>query len=171
MIIAPEKVVGLTFELHVSNGNTDKKLIETAGAENPFFFLVGQSGLPPAFEEALMGLDQDKTFDFEVEMLDAYGPIEKEAMVEIPNEVFTDPTGKFDSENVTLGKFLYLEDEQGQQHRGKVMGLGAETVTMDFNHPLAGYNLHFSGTVIEVREAAADEIAHGHVHGPGGAHH
>jgi FKBP-type peptidyl-prolyl cis-trans isomerase SlyD len=42
---------------------------------------------------------------------------------------------------------------------------------MDFNHPLAGKNLHFSGIVLEVREQTAEEIAHGHLHGPGGHHH
>jgi FKBP-type peptidyl-prolyl cis-trans isomerase SlyD len=42
---------------------------------------------------------------------------------------------------------------------------------MDFNHPLAGYDLHFIGEVLDVREASAEEIDHGHVHGPGGHHH
>jgi FKBP-type peptidyl-prolyl cis-trans isomerase SlyD len=42
---------------------------------------------------------------------------------------------------------------------------------MDFNHELAGKNLHFTGTIVEVREASEEELAHGHVHGPGGHHH
>jgi FKBP-type peptidyl-prolyl cis-trans isomerase SlyD len=42
---------------------------------------------------------------------------------------------------------------------------------MDFNHPLADTDLHFSGSIAEIRTATADEIAHGHVHGPGGHHH
>jgi FKBP-type peptidyl-prolyl cis-trans isomerase SlyD len=171
MIIATEKVVGLTFELRVNNGNTDNRLIETAGSDNPFYYLVGQSGLPPAFETALMGMDAGKKFDFTIDMLEAYGPVEQEAIMDIPNAVFTDPSGAFDAENVSIGKFLYLEDEQGDQHRGKVIGLQADTVTMDFNHPLAGFNLHFSGEIVEVRTAEADELAHGHVHGPGGHHH
>jgi len=171
MTISSEKVVGLTFTLHVSGTNTDKRLIETADAEKPFYFLFGHSGLPPAFEEALNGKEVNSSFDFSIDMADAYGPIEQDAIMDIPNQVFTTPDGKFDSENVSLGKFLYLEDENGQQHRGKVMGLKAETVTMDFNHPLAGFDLHFNGNIIEVRDAAAEEIAYGHAHGPGGHQH
>jgi FKBP-type peptidyl-prolyl cis-trans isomerase SlyD len=51
-----------------------------------------------------------------------------------------------------------------------VTGVEGDLVTVDANHPLAGVELHFSVEVIEVREATADEIAHGHVHGPGGEH-
>lgn len=171
MNIAPEKVVGLRFDLHVSNGTTERQLMESANEANPFYFLVGHSGLPFEFENALIGLEAGKSFDFTVGMLDAYGPMEPEAVMDIPNAVFTDQSGQFDRENVSIGKYLYLEDEEGQQHRGKVIGLGADTVKMDFNHPLAGFDLHFSGAVLEVRDAAAEELAHGHVHGPGGHHH
>jgi FKBP-type peptidyl-prolyl cis-trans isomerase SlyD len=42
---------------------------------------------------------------------------------------------------------------------------------MDFNPPLAGVDLHFTGTVIEVRDASKEEIEHGHVHGAHGHQH
>jgi FKBP-type peptidyl-prolyl cis-trans isomerase SlyD len=42
---------------------------------------------------------------------------------------------------------------------------------MDFNHPLAGKELHFEGEVLDVRSASQEELDHGHVHGPGGHHH
>jgi FKBP-type peptidyl-prolyl cis-trans isomerase SlyD len=42
---------------------------------------------------------------------------------------------------------------------------------MDFNHPLAGKNLYFTGTILDVRNATPDELAHGHVHGPHGHDH
>lgn len=145
--------------------------METANAQHPFYFLVGHSGLPPEFEASLSGLGSGSAFDFTVNMMDAYGPVEQDAIMDIPNAIFTNQEGNFDSENVSIGKFLYLEDEEGQQHRGKVIGLQAETVTMDFNHPLAGFDLHFKGFVLEVRDAEPTEIAHGHVHGPGGTEH
>jgi FKBP-type peptidyl-prolyl cis-trans isomerase SlyD len=44
-------------------------------------------------------------------------------------------------------------------------------VTVDVNHPLAGQNLHFTGSIVDVREATAEELEHGHVHGPGGHEH
>jgi len=51
------------------------------------------------------------------------------------------------------------------------MEVTPELIKMDFNHPLAGMDLHFSGSITAIREATADELAHGHVHGPGGHHH
>ncbi len=102
MTIAPEKVVGLRFDLHVSNGTTERRLMESANEANPFYFLVGNSGLPFEFENALIGLEVGKNFDFTVNMIDAYGPMEPEAVMDIPNAVFTDQSGKFDSENVNF---------------------------------------------------------------------
>ena len=55
--------------------------------------------------------------------------------------------------------------------QGLVVSIGDDHVMMDFNHPLAEKELIFTGKVIKIREATADEIAHGHVHGEGGVHH
>jgi FKBP-type peptidyl-prolyl cis-trans isomerase SlyD len=46
-----------------------------------------------------------------------------------------------------------------------------DSTKMDFNHPLAGMQLHFSGEVLEVREATEDELSHGHAHHDGMEHH
>jgi FKBP-type peptidyl-prolyl cis-trans isomerase SlyD len=64
-----------------------------------------------------------------------------------------------------------MQDQNGNPMDGKVVEITDETVKMDFNHPLAGEALHFKGTVVEVRAASAEELDHGHVHGPGGHHH
>jgi FKBP-type peptidyl-prolyl cis-trans isomerase SlyD len=64
-----------------------------------------------------------------------------------------------------------MNDGQGQTFQGKVKAVSLDTVTMDFNHPLAGKTLHFKGKIESLREAAPEEISHGHVHGPGGHHH
>ncbi len=171
MIIAPEKVVALSYELSVSGSTAPKRTIETVDKDHPFYFLVGHSGLPEAFEQQLLGKSAGTSFDFTIDMMDAYGIIEQDAIMDIPSAIFTDASGKFDEENVTVGKYLYLEDENGQQHRGKVIGIATETVKMDFNHPLAGFDLHFTGQVELVRDAEASELSHGHAHGPDGHHH
>ena len=66
---------------------------------------------------------------------------------------------------------ITMQDQNGNPLDGRVLEIHPEKVIMDFNHPLAGKNLHFSGVVIEVREATDEELSHGHVHGPGGHHH
>ena len=52
-----------------------------------------------------------------------------------------------------------------------VTAVDGDEVTIDGNHPLAGQTLHFSVEVVEIRDASEEEIANGHVHGPGGHHH
>jgi len=64
-----------------------------------------------------------------------------------------------------------MSDNEGNHMRGQVKEITTEIVKMDFNHPLAGTDLHFKGEILDLREATADELAHGHVHGPGGHHH
>jgi len=64
-----------------------------------------------------------------------------------------------------------MQDENGNPVEGRVLAIKDKTLVMDFNHPLAGQDLYFSGQIIEVREASAEELSHGHVHGNGGHHH
>jgi FKBP-type peptidyl-prolyl cis-trans isomerase SlyD len=64
-----------------------------------------------------------------------------------------------------------MSDQDGNIMHGKIIAVSPEGIKMDFNHPLAGMDLHFTGQVVDVREATADEISHGHAHGPGGHHH
>jgi len=64
-----------------------------------------------------------------------------------------------------------MHDQEGNRMQGLVVEITDTFVKMDFNHPLAGKNLHFIGEVLEVRPASLEELSHGHVHGPGGHHH
>jgi FKBP-type peptidyl-prolyl cis-trans isomerase SlyD len=72
---------------------------------------------------------------------------------------------------VKVGNVLPMTDSDGNQMRGSVQEITGEHVRMDFNHPLAGQDLHFAGEVLEIRDATKEELSHGHVHGPGGHHH
>jgi FKBP-type peptidyl-prolyl cis-trans isomerase SlyD len=64
-----------------------------------------------------------------------------------------------------------MRDSNGNHVHGTVMKVEFNRVQMDFNHPLAGYDLYFEGEILEIRPATPEEIDHGHVHGPGGHHH
>jgi FKBP-type peptidyl-prolyl cis-trans isomerase SlyD len=170
MKIEKHKVVSIAYELKTTDEAGNKKSIEKVDKDHPMVFLFGSSGLPEKFEESLDGMKEGDTFDFVVESDEAYGDIEKEAIVKIPVDTFK-VDGKFDAKSFPVGKLVPMSDQDGNMLRGKVLEVTADAIKMDFNHPLAGMDLYFSGKVINIREATQDEISHGHVHGPDGHHH
>ena len=64
-----------------------------------------------------------------------------------------------------------MSDNEGNRLVGQILDITEEFVKMDFNHPLAGKDLHFEGEILEVRPASEEELAHGHVHGEHGHQH
>lgn len=168
MKIDDNTVVSLSYTLKLDNA--EGQLIEQVNDAEPFLFLFGAGGVLPDFETNLRGLEPGKAFEFTIESAKAYGPVSEEAVVQLPLSVF-EVDGELQKDLLVEGNYLTLRDHTGQPLRGMVKTVTEEGVTMDFNHPLAGQNLHFSGGVVAVREASADELAHGHVHGEGGHQH
>ena len=145
--------------------------IEETSKEQPFVFLFGNGGLLEDFESNLHNKVAGDTFDFDIDHQRGYGVRNEEFVTKVPNEAFQNDKGEFDSEHVVVGATLPMVDNNGEQLFGIVVELGDTHVQMDFNHPLAGQDLHFKGEVLEVRAATEEELAHGHVHGPGGHEH
>lgn len=170
MKIEQNKVVTLTYELRILDENGEQSLIETATEEQPMVFIYGMSGLPDQFEDSLQGLDKGESFDFKLATEDGYGEYNEEAVVELPKNVF-EVDGSVPSDMLEEGNYIPMADSEGNQLQGRVQEVGEETVTMDFNHPLAGKELFFKGKVEDVRDATPEELDHGHVHGAGGHHH
>ena len=168
--ISPNKVVTITYDLSVTDENQEKVLVESAEEDAPMVFLFGQSGLPEEFERQLDGKKPGDAFSFRLTPEQAYGDYDQQAVVEIPKNVF-EIDGQIDAEMLQVGNFLPMADNQGHHMQGKVVEIGDSAVTMDFNHPLAGMVMHFDGKVADVREATAEEMDHGHVHGEGGHQH
>lgn len=161
MVITKDKVVSVLYELrHADNGN---ELIEKVNENNPLEYIQGHGNLLPKFEAQLEGLKVGDKFDFILKSEDAYGPVAKEAIVDVPISVFV-VDGQIDEELLTIGNVIPMMDNQGNRFNGKVLEVGLENVKMDFNHPLAGADLHFIGEVIGVRDATPDELSHGHLH-------
>ena len=169
MEIAPKTVVLLTYELYTSKADSEKLFVETAKQDNPLVFLCGTGSMIPKFEQELLGKKAGDKFDFSIAHLDAYGPMDEEAIVKIPMDVFT-VDGKVDTEMLKVGNMLPMRDSEGHQLNGKVLGIEPDAAIIDFNHPLAGQELHFKGEIILVREAEEEELKHGHAH-PDGMHH
>jgi len=133
-------------------------------------FIHGLSGLPEAFENNLLGLNEGDTFDFSISAEDAYGNVDPNAIIQLPKSIFQAEDQNAD-DILQIGNFIPMTDDQGNRMQGLVVSIEGETVTMDFNHPLAEKTLMFQGKILKIREATPDEIAHGHVHGEGGVHH
>jgi FKBP-type peptidyl-prolyl cis-trans isomerase SlyD len=162
MIIEKNRVVSLVYELKVEG-----EIIESLNDDRPLTFIYGTGALLPKFEDNLNGMKVGDTFDFELKCADGYGLATEEAVVDIPKSVF-EVDGKFDNEMIQEGNAIPMMDGDGNRLNGVVVTVGSETVTMDFNHPLAGDDLFFKGKVVEVREATQEELAHGHIHAASG---
>jgi FKBP-type peptidyl-prolyl cis-trans isomerase SlyD len=170
MQVSEEKVVSVTYNLTASKDNGPEELIEQTTSDRPFAFLFGFGGVLPDFENNLSSKQKGDKFDFKIEAKNGYGNFEKDYVVKVDKAAFM-VDGKFDSSRVKVGEDIEMNDAEGNQLIGRVLQITDEFVEMDFNHPLAGYDLHFIGEVLEVRDASQEELDHGHVHGPGGHHH
>jgi len=171
MQIEVNKVVGVTYALEVNDGGESPKVfVEKAEANSPLVFLFGNGSMIPGFEMAMEGLKEGDLFNFAVAPEEGYGLSSDDDIVELPYSVFEEEVAQH-PDMLTIGNVIPMNDGQGHQFEGKVKSVGLDTVTMDFNHPFAGKTLHFQGKVESLRNASAEEIAHGHVHGPGGHHH
>ncbi len=157
MKITPNKYVAVTYDLNVGEGD-ERELMEKATAEVPLKFIYGMGMMLPAFEEALKELEVGNSFDFSIAPADAYGEYKEENVLDLPKNIF-EVDGKFDAEMIKEGNTVPMMDSEGHRMNGSVLEVKQDIVVMDFNHPLAGETLHFSGTVLEVREATAEEIA------------
>lgn len=165
MKISKHTVPSVTFNLTV-----DGQLIDQANKEKPLAFISGVGMMIPGFEEKLEGLKEGDTFEFEIAPEKAYGAYEEEAIVDLPKNVF-EVEGKINTDIVKEGAVLPMQDHQGNQLEGLVLKIADDTIKMDFNHMLAGKTLHFTGEVVNVREAEKSELENGHVHGPDAHQH
>lgn len=168
MKIGKNKVVGMTYIL--SKDNVEGELVQEVSKDKPFIVLFGVGALLPKFEENLEGLAVGDAFNFALTSEEGYGEKTTEAIVDLDKKIF-EVEGKIDKEFLKAGSSIPMTNENGQPLNGLVLEVAENTVKMDFNHPLAGQGLFFTGEVVEVREASAEEIEHGHVHGAGGHHH
>lgn len=135
------------------------EVFDSSEGRDPLTFLVGHKQMIPGFEEELMGAEKGERRTFTLEPERAYGPKIAEAIQQIPSEMFGD---------ITPEPGMTLMSDVGPFN---VVSVDGDTVTVDFNHKLAGETLQFSVEVVDVRAASEEELAHGHAHGPGDHEH
>lgn len=156
MEIRKNMMVSLTYDLRLDG--VDGEIIEQATSEKPLSFVFGAGTMLPKFEALLEGKKQGEKFDISLESKDAYGEEDENAIVDLPKHIFF-VDGEFDDEIIKEGNTVPMMSSNGQRMNGIVVEITDDTVKMDFNHPLAGEDLFFSGDVLEVREATDEEIA------------
>lgn len=166
MQIGQNKIVAVTYSLKSSQNGGPQESVEDTGTDNPLTFLFGSGQLIPEFEKNLSGMVVGSKFEFSIDVENAYGMIDDEAFVRVGMEMFK-VDGELDMEILRVGNVVPLLDSDGNQLAAKIVSIEDETVLLDFNHPLAGHNLHFEGAVVEVREATPEELDHGHAHSDG----
>jgi len=154
------KVIALTYELR--EGGPEGELLESVNKDQPIEFLFGAGRLNQSFEENVKDLAEGQSFDFLIKADNAYGQVNDKAIVDLPKSIFV-IDGKLAEDLLVEGNIINMEDQEGNPHRGKVMEVGNEKVKMDFNHPLAGMDLHFRGQVVNRREPTQEEVKQGYV--------
>jgi FKBP-type peptidyl-prolyl cis-trans isomerase SlyD len=150
-------------KMHYAVKDSEDNLIDSSYDAEPLEFLQGSHFLIEGLETALEGHEKGDSFEVKVDAENAYGLRHDGLVQQVGKEFFAD----FE---VEVGMQLRAETDAGEQ-TVIVVAMDEETVTVDGNHPLAGINLAFDVEILEVREATADEIAHGHVHSAGGCQH
>ncbi|HEY5720126.1 MAG TPA: peptidylprolyl isomerase [Gammaproteobacteria bacterium] len=160
MQIGKDKVVSFHYDLSEEGGDA----VGSSRQGDPVTYLHGHGNLVSGLEDALAGGAAGDRLEVVLPPEQAYGPRHDAAPQRYPiKRLLT--RGK-----LRPGQVVTLQAEDGTR-QVTVVKVGKFNVDVDTNHPLAGKTLRFALEVLEVREASAEELAHGHAHGPGGHHH
>ena len=160
MQIEPNKVVIIDYTLTDTNGD----ILDTSQDGN-FAYLHGASNIIPGLENALTGKTAGDELSVTIPPAEAYGE---------RNDALTHTVGLDMFENqddVKVGNQFQAQASDGDMMVITITAVNGDQVTIDGNHPLAGEELSFKVKVVDVRDATAEELDHGHVHGAGGHEH
>ncbi|WP_290073606.1 FKBP-type peptidyl-prolyl cis-trans isomerase [Paramuribaculum intestinale] len=167
--IQPGKYVELGYDLYEVTP-AGENLVHQTDAQDPEKIIFGVTpGMIRPLEKAIEGLEAGGEFDVTVKAAEAFGPHDPDQVASLEKDVFA-VDGKFDSEMVKKGAVLPMMTSDGYRINGLVVDVTDDEVEMDFNHPLAGKDVRFKGSIITVREATPEELQPAHGCGCG-CHH
>jgi FKBP-type peptidyl-prolyl cis-trans isomerase SlyD len=159
MKIEKDRVVSF----HYSVAEQGKESLETSEGREPLMILVGHGNIIPGLEKAMEGHQAGDKFSAEVTAAEAYGEVQPGMIQRVPKKYFK-------GSKLAPGMQGVLQTKFGPRPV-TVQKVGMSVVDVDLNHPMAGKDLKFDIEIVDVREAQAEEIDHGHVHGDGGHQH
>lgn len=151
------KYITVAYSLYTDNAEGVHELVEQAPVEHPFQFITELGVALEAFEAKLKDLNAGDEFDFTLSVDEAYGPYEQEHVIELPKSTFM-LNGRFQKDVIFEGAVIPLVNADGNRFQGLVLEVKDEVVIIDLNHPLAGKELHFKGSVVTSREATDAEV-------------
>ena len=152
-------VVSMDYKLTV-----DGEVLDSSDDAGPLQFLAGYGNIVPGLEREMAGMKIGESKDVVVAPADGYGEFDEEAFMEVPRNEFPNDL------QLEEGIELNVTDEDGQNQYARVENITDESVRLDFNHPLAGAELHFTVKVVALRDPTKEELDHGHVHEEGHHH-
>jgi len=160
MLIGANSVVSIHYQLTNNAG----ELLDASSDDAPLTYLHGAGNIIPGLEKELLGKTAGAEFTVTVAPEEAYGLRHDHLVQQVPRDAFPSP------DELEVGMRFSAESDQGVMSV-VISAVADDHVTVDANHPLAGETLHFAVRIEEVRPATAEEVAHGHAHGPHGHHH
>jgi len=160
MQIEPNSVVTLHYTLKDNDG----KVIDYS-TDGSFLYLHGAMNIIPGLENALAGKSAGDELTVKVSPEEGYGVKEENRIQEVPKDMFDN------AEEIKVGVQFHAQSPDGAAVVVTVTEVKDDSVVIDGNHALAGMELNFDVKVVDVREASAEEIEHGHVHGEHGHQH
>ena len=149
---------------HYTLTNDAGEVVDSSRGREPLVYLQGAGNIVPGLESAMEGRRSGERFTVDVAPEEGYGLRHEQLVQDVPRSAFQGVDA------IEAGMSFQASTPQGT-HSVTVTRVTDDTITVDGNHPLAGQTLHFDIEVTQVRAASAEELAHGHVHGPGGHHH
>ena len=160
MQIGPNSVVSIHYKL----SNDAGEILDASADGQPLIYLHGAHNIIPGLEKQLQGKKIGDALTVTVQPEEGYGVHQSELVQQVPREAFPE------SSALAIGMRFSAESDGG--HVSVVVtAVSDTTVTVDGNHPLAGVVLNFDVSIADIRDATAEEIAHGHAHAPGHHHH
>ncbi|MDR3189559.1 MAG: peptidylprolyl isomerase, partial [Prevotellaceae bacterium] len=155
MQISKNKVVSLSYQLAI-----DGDIVDRASSQNPLSFIFGSGNLLPKFEDNIAGKRAGDAFKFTLTPAEGYGEVDEKGINEFPLDAFM-VDGKLEEGLLAEGAVLPMQDNAGNVFQATVLEVKKSSVVLDFNHPLAGMELSFEGSIVEVRDATEKELAKG----------
>ncbi|MFT0211729.1 peptidylprolyl isomerase [Pseudomonas sp. F1_0610] len=160
MSIAAKKAVSIHYTLTNDAG----EVIDSSANSEPLTYLHGAQNIIAGLEQALTGKSVGDKLEVTVEPEQAYGEYLPELVATLSRSMFEGV------EELAVGMQFHASGPDGGMQVVTIRDIDGDDVVVDGNHPLAGQRLTFKVEVTEVRNATADEITHGHIHGEG-CHH